>query len=124
MEVAALDLEIVDGEAVEPVRSGEILAGPLDGLMGVGRPGHQDFRAKIFWVPLDPNVAADAEMTLTIEHLDAETAINELRLVGAHSGESYFWPSSVPLPDAGRWRLTASAPGHWGCFDIEVPDET
>lgn len=109
------------GDPGPAVRSGEILAGPLGDLVGVGQPGDPDFRAKIYWVPLDPEIAETEELVVTVEYLGVEeVAPTELRLGGAHSGDRYFWPSSTPLPRRGAWRLTATAPGHWGCFEIQV----
>lgn len=129
LDVAALDLADGGpdgaGDPAAVVRSGEILAGPFGLLAGVGTPGAQDFRAKIFWVPNNTDIARTEDLTLLVEFLDTGgVEPTELVLPGAHSGDGYFWPSSTPLPSSGTWRLTATAPGHWGCFEVNVPDET
>ena len=95
--------------------------------MGSGTPGDPDFRAKIGWVPLDRLVAKTSALDVRVEHLADPPVGAPVRLRlggdGNHSwtgaGE-HFWPSTVPFPAAGRWRLTATAPGHWGCFELTV----
>ena len=106
-------------------RSGEFMAWSFGELFASGTPGAPDYDAKISWEPLDPDIAETEALDVTVEHL-ADPAREPLRLRlggdggGASTGDGYFWTSGVPLPAAGRWRLTATAPGHWGCFELSV----
>ena len=108
------------------VRSGEFVAGSLaERLFTDETPGAPGFDAKVSWSPLDPNVAKTEALDVVIEHL-GDPSREPLRLHldedhhHAFAGDRYFWPSSVPLPARGRWRLTATAPGHWGCFELSL----
>jgi hypothetical protein len=38
----------------------------------------------------------------------------------AMSTGEIFTASGVPLPERGRWRITATSMDQWGCFDVVV----
>lgn len=107
-----------EGDLVLDVRSGEFLAGNFAQLIGSGQPGAPDFKAKIYWLPRDDEVARNEPLTVTVESLDdsSQPAIVERFTSKAFTQEGSFWPTGTNIPSKGRWRLTAEAPGHWGCF--------
>lgn len=103
------------------LRSGEIIAGNLYELVGAGMRGSSDFVVKIWWVPLDPEIAHTTDLTVTVSSIDDPTADPSVTRFGYGSTtDGFFWPSGIPLPGYGRWRLTAEAGDHWGCFELSV----
>jgi hypothetical protein len=107
------------------VRSGDIVAGNFADLSGAGSPGDADFEMKIYWVPEDSQLANREPLTVTVTDLHGTRADTTSRFDGAwqvraDGVNSYFWASGVPLPESGRWRVTAQAPGVWGCFELTI----
>jgi hypothetical protein len=103
------------------LESGQIRAGNFYDLSGEGKPGDPDFVAKIYWAPLDPEIAEDHPLLVRVENLDRRDQVVEVEVTtAAFGGGQYFWPSAIPLPDSGSWRLTATAPEHWACFELTV----
>ena len=115
---------VADGRGGEvpvlDVRAGDFVVGNLYQPSGTGTVGGPDFVAKLYWVPVDPNVAKTATLDLTVEGVDITGGVRHLQVGGdgAYSGNpgDYFWPSGTPLPGRGPWKVTATAPGHWGCI--------
>lgn len=110
-------------DVVLDVRSGDFLAGNFALWSGTGRPGGPDFRAKIYWVPRDPVIAKQAVVTVTVERVDVPGFDPLVQSFGgdntwAMTPDGAFWPSGTAIPGRGRWKLTAEAPGHWGCFIV------
>lgn len=106
-------------------RSGELVAGNFYELLGRGTPGDPGFVAKIYWVPRDPEVAKTEALTVTARYLgDARQPTVTVGFGGdgtwqsSGTGTGYFWASGTPMPRKGRWRLTATALGVWGCFKV------
>jgi hypothetical protein len=108
------------------VRSGGLVAGNFADLSGaVGKPGDADFALKIYWDALDTQLANREPLTVTISDLhgslaDTTSTFEGAWQVRADGVNSYFWPSGIALPEAGRWRITAHASEVWGCFELTV----
>ena len=97
------------------------MAGNLYELSGVGERGGPDFVVKIWWIPLDPEVAHTTDLTVTVALIDEPDRAPTVTQFGyGFNSGGYFWPSGISLPGHGRWRLTAEAANHWGCFELSV----
>jgi hypothetical protein len=102
------------------IRSGEILAGNFASVVNKWSewPGGE---VKIYWVPFDYRVVSAAPLEVTVQPLDSDDPATEQTLeVRASTASAVFWPSGTKFPEPGRYRLTATAPGHWGCFELTV----
>lgn len=103
------------------VRSGQIVAGNFASLAGSGTFGNADFVAKIYWLPQRNGIAKDNALTVVVTNLTSRGSHTQ-RFGGpgrwAQAEGYYFWATGVRLPGHARWRLTAEAPGHWGCFTL------
>jgi hypothetical protein len=109
------------------VRSGEFLAGNFDLVVGRWSPAFAEHGAKIYWVPFDDEVATTGPLQVTVEPLDGDhqtvvhTFTQTAYTVASGAAEALvFWPSGTKFPEPGRYRLTSTAPGHWGCFELTV----
>lgn len=115
--------------SVFDVRSGEILAGNFDLVVGRWSPAWAEHGAKIYWIPFDDEVATRGPLEVTVEplhgvhppvvHTFTQTAF-AVTPGTASAVALVFWPSGTRFPEPGRYRLTATAPGHWGCFELTV----
>lgn len=101
------------------VRSGTIIAGSFADLEGAGTRGETDFVAKISWEPSDPDGVEGNPLTVVATHADMPDGLTTVIDQAAYS-RGWFWASGIELPRAGRWRLTATARGFHGCFDVTV----
>jgi hypothetical protein len=80
-----------------------------------------DGAAKIYWVPFDHRVATTGPLEVTVEPLDSnDPAVVQTFDQIASSGAGVFWASGSRFPQPGRYRLIATALGHWGCFELTV----
>ncbi|HEX6300583.1 MAG TPA: hypothetical protein VF148_08985 [Acidimicrobiia bacterium] len=102
------------------IRSGEILAGNFASV--VDRfSDWPDGEVKIYRVPFDHRVALTGPLEVSVEPLDStDPAVVQTFEVRASSAGVVFWPSGTKFPAPGRYRLTATAPAHWGCFELTV----
>ena len=103
------------------IRSGEILAGNFAIVVGRWSTEWPDGAAKIYWVPFDHRVATTGPLEVTVEPLDSnDPAVVQTFEQTASNATRVLWPSGTKFPQPGRYRLTATAPGHWGCFELTV----
>jgi len=111
------------------VRSGEFLVGNFDLVVGRWSSAFAEHGAKIYWIPFDDEVATAGSLEVTVEPLDGEhppvvhTFTQTAFTVSSGTASEVavvFWPSGTKFADHGRYRLTATAPGHWGCFELTV----
>lgn len=80
-----------------------------------------DGAAKIYWVPFDHRVATTGPLEVTVEPLDtSDPPVIQTFEQLASNAAGVFWPSGTKFPQSGRYRLIATAPGHWGCFELTV----
>jgi hypothetical protein len=122
--VATEEPEIVGPEdnrqPVFDVRSGEILAGNFASVVNK-LSEWPDGVVKLYWVPFDWRVAFTGPLEVTVEPLDSnDPAVVQTFEVRASNAGGIFWASGTKFPQPGRYRLTATAPGHWGCFELKV----
>ena len=103
------------------IRSGEILAGNFAFVVGRWSAEWPDGAAKIYWVPFDHRVATTGPLEVTVEPLDSNdpAVVQTFEQMASNAG-GVFWPTGTKFPQPGRYRLTATAPGHWGCFELTV----
>jgi hypothetical protein len=102
------------------IRSGEILAGNFASVVNKWSEW-PDGEVKIYWVPFDYRVVSVAPLEVTVQPLDSDDpAIVQAFELRASTASAVFWPSATKFPEPGRYRLTATAPGHWGCFELTV----
>ena len=107
------------------VRSGEIVAGDFSVVVNSWERISDEGIAKIYWVPLDPDVARESPLQIVVEPLSV-TGDSETLVVGGPDSQpafyagGYIWPSGTPFPGPGRYRLNVTAPEHWGCFEVTV----
>jgi hypothetical protein len=97
-------------------------------------PRRLDFVAKIYWVPVDPEIARTVQRAVVVQAQDnpavepviidigsePESSATGVGGGAASSGGRNFWASGVPLSAVERWRLTAEAPDHRGCFEFTL----
>lgn len=102
------------------VRSGEFVAGSFRTYVDFWKPNPK--YGKLWWAPLhlgeyDPN----PELTVRTVRLDKPSTARAYRFsdVGAIDN-AIFYPSSIPLPTRGTWRLVATSGADWGCFDLTL----
>jgi hypothetical protein len=108
-------------QPVFDIRSGEILAGNFALVVGQWSTEWPDGAAKIYWVPFDHRVATTGPLEVSVEPLDSNhPAVVQTFEQIASNAAGVFWPSGTKFPQPGRYRLTATAPGHWGCFELTV----
>lgn len=121
--VATEEPEMVGPENNQPVfdiRSGEFLAGNFASVVG-SWSDWANGEVKLYWVPFDWQVAFTEPLEVTVEPLEGSgSAVIQTFDVRAGNAGGVFWPSGTRFPAPGRYRLTAEAPGHWGCFELTV----
>lgn len=122
--VATEEPEMVGPEGnrqpVFAVRSGEFLAGNFASVVGNWSEWPSG-EVKIYWIPFDWHVAFTEPLEVTVEPLDSnDSPVVQTFEVRASNAGGIFWPSGTKFPEPGRYRLTATAPGHWGCFELTV----
>ena len=108
-------------QPVFDIRSGEILAGNFASAVNQWSTEWPDGAAKIYWVPFDHRLANTGPLEVTVEPLDSnDPAVLQTFEQIASSTAGVFWATGTKFPQPGRYRLTATAPGHWGCFELTV----
>jgi len=121
--VATEEPEMVGPDEDVPVfdiRSGEMLAGNFASVVNKWSEW-PDGTVKIYWVPFDFRVATTGPLEVTVEPLDGSgpTVVQTFEQLASNAA-GIFWPSGTKFPQPGRYRLTVTAPGHWGCFELTV----
>jgi hypothetical protein len=102
------------------VRSGEMVAGNFLVVVGKWEESNNG-NMKVFWTPLHGAIAETGALTILIERLDRDQPPYTLTFdVMATGGGVLFWPTGTRFTEPGRYRLTATAPGHWACFETTV----
>lgn len=130
VDVDQLVAEVVQGTLnpanapVVDVRSGDFVAGNFAVVVGRWESFEDGGVAKIYWIPADISVARSEVLEVEIEPLDP-AGTTQIMSFGGGGNYSWvesgaFWPSGTSFPHPGRYRLTARAPGHWGCFELTV----
>lgn len=108
-------------QPVYDIRSGEILAGNFAFVVNEWSTEWPDGAAKIYWVPFDHRVATPGPLEVTVEPVDSNgAAVVQVFDQIASNGAGVFWATGTKFPQHGRYRLTATALGHWGCFELTV----
>ena len=103
------------------VRSGDIIAGNFANIVHQWSTFEPEGVTKIYWVPFDHVTAMTEPLEVVVEPLDREDPPLMLTFdITASNSSGRFWPSGTRFPQPGRYRLTATAPGHWGCFEVTV----
>jgi len=100
------------------VRSGEFVAGNFRAAKeSFANVVKEPNAVKVYWVPL--HVAMMPKLTVREIHVGHPHAVRTTtwRQVGANPGV-VFYPSAMPVPVAGTWRLVASAGPNRGCFVV------
>jgi hypothetical protein len=101
------------------LRSGEFVAGDFRAYRAGWRPNLPADQGKLWWAPLHTD--AMPGLTLYATSLDDPAVSQVYRFTTpAANANGPFYPSAVPLPQPGRWRLVATAGPDWGCFDLVV----
>lgn len=124
-EIVANEEPLIRGEgdsavSVFDVRSGDFVAGNFDSVVDEWAtwPGGN---MKVYWVPFDHITARTGSLEVVVEPLDPVAAPVTLTFEQtASTASGVFWPTGTVFPHPGRYRLTATAPGHWGCFEVTV----
>jgi hypothetical protein len=115
-----VERKCVDVERHEVVRSGEFVAGPFRLYKEQWRPDLRPNEGKLWWVPLHQ----DQMRWLTVRAFSLDNpAMNrfyDFGTVASNREGDQFYPSGIPLPVAGRWRLVATSGPDWGCFDLTI----
>ena len=107
--------------SVFDIRSGDILAGNFASVVNQWSAEWPDGAVKLYWIPFDHRVATTGSLEVTVEPLDtSDPPVVQTFATPASNAAVVFWPSGTKFPQAGRYRLTATAPGHWGCFELTV----
>jgi hypothetical protein len=107
-------------QAVFDIRSGEFLAGNFASVVEKWSEWPNG-EVKLYWVPFDRQIAFTGPLEVTVEPLESNgSAVVQTFEVRASTANVVFWPSGTKFPESGRYRLTAIAPGHWGCFELTV----
>lgn len=106
-------------QPVFDIRSGEFLVGNFASVVEKWSEWPNG-DVKLYWVPFDWQVAFTEPLEVTVEPLESGSAVVQTFDMRASSASGVFWPSGTKFPGPGRYRLTAIAPGHWGCFELTV----
>jgi hypothetical protein len=103
------------------IRSGEILAGNFAIVVDQWSTFGPRGVIKMHWVPYDHVLARTESLQVVVEPLDSNNESETLVFdTIAFNTSAVFWPSGARFPEPGRYRLIATAPGHWGCFEVTV----
>lgn len=101
------------------VRSGGFLAGPFGAdeqdFADVYRRDGRRTELKIYWIPLHVGQMATLTVQATLAGGSTVTHTTNRGQIAAGS-KAVFYPSAVPIPAPGTWRLTGRAGTNRGCF--------
>lgn len=111
------DRECVDVGDDDIVRSGEFVAGNF-------RPYIKNWKTdgqydKIWWVPLHQGRMQSLTVKVTSSGGGRNNHTHRFSdLAGNEDGA--FYPSEIPIPENGNWRLVATSGPDWGCFELDL----
>ncbi|WP_433201723.1 hypothetical protein ACQP00_31050 [Dactylosporangium sp. CS-047395] len=105
-------------DEVRDARSGDIIAGDFVEYRRQWRPGLEPGIGKLYWIPSHP--AVNARMTITATSATGRVETYDAGSLATNEGGVQFYPSGIPLPSAGTWKLVAEAGGDWGCFELTL----
>jgi hypothetical protein len=102
------------------VRSGDFLAGSFgadeQAFAAAYRGSQQRTKVKIYWIPLHVGHMPGVVVTATLQHGRTVTRTSSTQI--AAGGGALFYPSAVPIPVPGIWKLQARAGRDRGCFIV------
>ena len=106
------------------VRSGGFLAGNFgadeQGFAAAYQHSRRHTAVKIYWIPL--HVDHMSELTVQATLLPGQTVTRTShQSQAATAGGDVFYPSAVPIPVPGTWKLVAGAGPNRGCFIATFP---
>lgn len=106
------------------IRSGDIVAGNF-ALVVDAWSTFNDGVAKIYWIPVDRDVAMANPLDVVVESLTGHGDVETITFGGdgtysLAADDAAFWASGTRFDQPGRYRLTATAPDHWACFELTV----
>jgi hypothetical protein len=104
---------VADG--VTLVRSGDFVAGDFAVYRQQWKPNLGPGLGKIFWVPANPQPTA--ALTITATSADGRHITYKAGSL-SESDAGPVYPSGIPLPTTGTWKLLAQAGDSWGCFQL------
>jgi hypothetical protein len=102
------------------VRSGDFLAGSFgadeQAFAAADQGSQQPAKVKIYWIPLHVDHMPGVVVTATLLHGRTVTRAASTQI--AAGGGAVFYPSAVPIPMPGTWKLLARAGRNRGCFIV------
>ena len=112
------------------IRSGEQVAGTFPHFIRSWTPHNEN---KLWFAPLHtqrmPGLKiraiplADPDKARLILYEDVAWGAEDAPPDSREAIETRFYPGSLRLPEAGKWRLVAVSGPDWGCFELTLPDE-
>ena len=112
------------------IRSGELVAGSFPHFIRSWTPHNEN---KLWFAPMHTERMQGLKIrAIPLAHLDeARLILYEDVAWGAEDAppdsrkaiDTRFYPGSLRLPEAGKWRLVAASGPDWGCFELTLPDE-
>jgi hypothetical protein len=106
------------------VRSGGFLAGNFGaderGFAAIYQQTRRHSEVKIYWIPLHVGHMPELDVQATVLPGQAVTRTYRQSQV-ATAGGVVFYPSGVPIPLPGTWKLVATAGPNRGCFIVAIP---
>ena len=114
------DRRCVDVGNDTDVRSGEFVAGNFREYVRQWEPDMPDGRGKLYWIPLHPDKMRSLTVRAILLDHPTITETYHFNVIG-WTENGPFYPSGIPLPRAGTWRLVATSGPDWGCFELTLP---
>jgi len=99
------------------VRSGDFVAGDFVEYRRQWRPDLGPGLGKLFWLPARPR--PNAALTVTATAAGRTETYSAGSLVTNDAGQAMY-PSGIPLPADGTWKLVVQAGDGWGCFELTL----
>lgn len=106
------------------VRSGDFVAGDFGNYIRTwAASSHASHGGKIYWIPMYPDRSQVATILIQRRYplplLDLHVKSGPL----SDSGDVAIYPSGIPIPSRGTWRLEANVGRNHGCFILTVKGE-
>ena len=101
------------------VRSGDFIAGDFVEYRRMWKPNLSPDLGKLYWVPAQPQPSV--LLTIMATSSTGKTVSYQAGSLTVNDGGRSFYPSGIPLPTAGHWKLVAQAGDSWGCFELDLP---
>ncbi|MFG2045064.1 hypothetical protein [Dactylosporangium sp. NPDC048998] len=100
------------------VRSGDFIAGDFVHYRKQWEPNLGPNIGKIFWVPAHPQ--PNAALTITATSASGQVETYSAGSLAYNDAGDPLYPSGIPLPTNGTWKLLAQAGDNWGCFALTL----